>query len=670
MRPLTPTHLWSLPRVGPAVLSPDGRRAAFTVVRGDIAEDTMRSAIHVVQVDVPGAEPLQVTAGVTRDSQPVWSPEGKEIAFLSDREGGPPQLYLISLEGGEARRVTRLPVPVVSPRWIPGTRDILFLACVPPDAGSLAEVAEILEERRARPGRPRVTEEGIVRYWDRWLTDGDRHHFFRVSLETGEVRDWTPSSRRHMDLMDATGSFDVSADGVEAAFTADISEPPHRCPCFAVFTLDLTDPSKKAVRVSPCEEAHHRNPRYSPCGRFLVWGRQEEITFYAEPIELQLYDRSTGTLCPLAEGWECSPSEWLFCPDGAGLLCVAEERMQNRIFRIDLDAAEGGRPSPLTGDGWALAPSTAATGEMVYLASSLTCPPELWRSSWRSRGECRAERLTRLTRVVMEDVDLAEPEAIPFEGARGDRVWMYVLTPPGAAGTGTPLPLVQLVHGGPHGCAGNVWGWRCNPQVLAGTGRVVAQVNFHGSSSFGEDFLKSILGDNPTMPFEDVMAATDRLIDEGRVDPGCMAAAGGSFGGYMISWIAGHTDRFRALVNHAGVYNLHAQFGEDAPWGNRRAYGAVPWDGQAAVAHIDGQSPHTCSERFATPMLITHGERDFRVPVGQAFENYNVHVQKGVPARLIIYPGENHWITSPANSLQWYEEVLAWLDRWMGPGAR
>jgi dipeptidyl aminopeptidase/acylaminoacyl peptidase len=238
---------------------------------------------------------------------------------------------------------------------------------------------------------------------------------------------------------------------------------------------------------------------------------------------------------------------------------------------------------------------------------------------------------------------------------------MFVVLPPGYE-PGKKYPLVQVIHGGPHGISADAFHWRWNAQLFASPGYVAALVNFQGSTSWGQDFARRIQGRWGDQPFADVMIATDALVASGLVDEKRMAAAGGSYGGYLAAWIEGHTDRFRCIVNHAGVYDTLAQWASDVTQGRGVSLGGVPWDGLEA---IDRYNPARFAAGFTTPMLVIHGERDFRVPVAQGLECYGVLKDKGVPARLVYFPDENHWILKPRNSLLWYREVQEWLSRWL-----
>jgi dipeptidyl aminopeptidase/acylaminoacyl peptidase len=238
---------------------------------------------------------------------------------------------------------------------------------------------------------------------------------------------------------------------------------------------------------------------------------------------------------------------------------------------------------------------------------------------------------------------------------------MFLVYPPGAE-AGRRLPLVHVIHGGPVGTFGDEFHYRWNAHAFAAPGYLVALVNFHGSSSFGQSWVESILGAHPDKPFEDVMKATDYLIARGLADPERMAAAGGSYGGFLVEWIAGHTNRFKCLVSHAGVYDLLGQSASDITFGRHHSYGGYPFTN---LENVEKWSPNRYAANFETPMLVLHGERDYRVPVTQGLEIYGVLTAKGVPARLVYYPDENHWILKGQNAKHWYGEVLGWLAKYL-----
>ena len=342
----------------------------------------------------------------------------------------------------------------------------------------------------------------------------------------------------------------------------------------------------------------------------------------------------------------------------------AEARGRVHVYSLPISGGTG-EPRLVAGGG-TTAGTDVAQGPngpvVVFTRTSMLQPAELYAVPLTG-GEPRA--LTSFNAERLAQLDLGTAGEATFEGAGGDEVHMFLAFPPGFDKK-RKWPLIHLIHGGPHGAFQDEFHYRWSAALFAAQGYVAALVNFHGSTGYGQAFAEAILGNHGDKPFEDIMKATDYLIAQGYVDEKRMAAAGGSYGGYMVSWILGHTDRFAALINHAGVYDLMAQFASDAAWGRPNNYGGAPWTDPAKV---DLKSPSRYAKNFVTPTLILHGEKDYRVPVTQGINLYGVLQGKGVPTRIVIFPDENHWVLKPQAALLWWKETIAWLDRYIGKGA-
>jgi dipeptidyl aminopeptidase/acylaminoacyl peptidase len=652
-KPFTVETMWAVKRVGTPSLSPDGTQAAYTVSLYDMDEN--RSNADVWVMPVAGGPGRRLTANKASDSSPVWSPDGKRLAFLSRREGdAASQLYLLPLDGGEPERLTDLPLSVSNPKWLPDGKRIAFVSHVIAGAETPEATKKALDAREKNKVKARVTDNRLFRFWDRWLTDEEYPHLFVVNVETRAVTDLLPGSKRLFNLQDGAGSFDVSPDGSTIAFAANASEPPYRTLNSDIFSVPTTGGEVKNLTAG--NAAEDTDPVFDPSGKRLAYGREKKADGWPDYRRLAVLDLATGASADLTEGWEHSADGWAWTADGATLVFTAEVRARTSLFAIP--AAGGARPREVHRGGSVAGPEITAQGEVVFQLHSLSQPPELAAVRLDGSG---FRRLTTVNDELMASVALGPVEEMSFRGAGGDEVQMFVVFPPGFDRS-RKYPLVHLVHGGPVGTFGDAFSFRWNPRAFASPGYVVAMVNFHGSSSFGQAWVESILGAHPDKPFTDVMKATDHLIAQGYVDPARLAAAGGSYGGFLVNWIAGHTDRFRALVSHAGVYSLLGQSASDTSYGRQHSYGGYPF---TQLANIERWSPNRFAAAFRTPMLVLHGERDYRVPVTQGLELYGVLTAKGVPARLVYYPDENHWILKGQNSRHWYGEVMGWLERWL-----
>ncbi len=697
-RRFTPEDLWALPRVGGPVPTKDGKQLIVSVSTYSLEtnEGTTRlwrvpasakKAGNGARGDV--ARPLTTAEATSGD--PAVSPDGSRLALIrkpgtpkgdKKKAGGPehpdkPQLYVMPLDGGEPERVTDLPLGVASPRWFPDGKRIAFVVPLYLDAMSVKGTSELRKKREEDPVKAAVTENRVYRVWDTWITDNRVHHIFVLDLDSGEMMDLLPRWRRWMDPTGASGTFDIAPNGREIAFAACRSKPPYDPFLWGAFTVPVpatVHVKAKAGRVTeirPGKVAHADYPVYSPDGRFIVYGIQREFDFYADRVRLVAFNRKSGKHTVLTEEWDGSAAGWTFGEDPKTIFFEAETNARTAFYSLDLPRAlrdpAATKPRELLRGGTFTAPRVA--GKRIFTSQSgLTHPPEVFSCSLSGGDE---RYVTAFTDPVMKQIQPATLDEWIFDGAEGDPVQMFILYPPGVKKVrGKPakrLPLVHLIHGGPHGTFGDTWHWRWSALAFASHGYAVALVNFHGSTSWGQEFAACIHGRWGDQPYTDIMRATDELIEAGVADPKRIAATGGSYGGYMASWIASQTDRFACIINHAGVCDLQTQYASDFTQGRQRSMGGEPWD---RIEGMDRYSPMRHAAGFKTPMLVIHGERDYRVPYAQALQIYNVYKARKLPARLVCYPDENHWILKPKNSLHWYGEFLGWLDRWMGKKRR
>mgnify|MGYP001765378394 CR=1 FL=1 len=650
-RPMAIDDLWSFEQVGRPVLSPDGGLAVFPVAVPSLDRNESNSDLWIVPTD-GGGPPRRLTWNEGPDGSPAWSPDGRRIAFVSKRKEENAQLYVLSLDGGEAERITDLPTAVADPRWHPDGKRILFVASTWPDVNDdFDALRKRQQERDVDKVRAQITENRALRYWDHYLADGRVSHVFEASLETGKVRDLMPGSSRILGLDGA--EWDLSPDGSEIAFSANATDPPYRTWNQDVFVVPVAGGEPR--NLSADNPADDLRPRYSPDGRFLLWGRNRRVELDADFTRLALHDRRTGATSDLAAEWDGSPSGWTFTPDGRTVVFHGEERGRVHLYAVP---AAGGAPRVVVRGGSTGGACAGPDGLVLFTLQSLTRPPEI-AAVRLADGEIR--NLTAFNDAKLLALDLGRVEDVTFAGANGDPVQMFVVLPPGFD-PARKWPLVHLIHGGPHGAWTDSFHFRWNAALMASRGYVTVLVNFHGSTGFGQAFAESIVGAHGDKPFTDIMRATDRLIAAGYVDETRMAAAGGSYGGYLVAWILGHTGRFAALVDHAGVYDLMAQFASDATWGRSTNYGAAPWEDPGT---IDRWSPSRYAASFRTPTLVLHGEKDFRVPVTQGINLHGVLTAKGVPSRIVIFPEEGHGVVKPQGSRLWWTEVFAWLERWL-----
>jgi dipeptidyl aminopeptidase/acylaminoacyl peptidase len=418
-----------------------------------------------------------------------------------------------------------------------------------------------------------------------------------------------------------------------------------------------TDGSGTLRNITEGNPGDDSSPSFSPDGRSLVFTRLKMPYYCGEVGKLWWHDLATGKNTALTDAIDLSLSDVEFSDDGTTLWLTAEDKGVVPIFKLKADGTgltavyKEGSSSSLK----------AQSGRIVFLNDNTNRPNELFTLDPKS-GAVR--QLTRFNEALMAQLDLGTVESYWFDGAGGDKVQGWMILPPGFDATKT-YPLVQLMHGGPHTMVRDTWSYRWNPHVFAAPGYVVTWVNRHGSTGFGQQFAQSILNEWGVKPLDDILRSTDHLLARlPNIDPKRMAAAGGSYGGYMAAWAAGHTDRFACLIDHAGVNDFITQYGADVtPFGFTQVLGGTPWDNPEGMQK---NNPVNYAKNFKTPMLILHGELDYRVPYVNGTALYAIFQAMNIPSRLVIYPNENHWILSPQNSIHWNWEVQSWLSRFIG----
>jgi dipeptidyl aminopeptidase/acylaminoacyl peptidase len=649
--PLTVEDLWALERVGSPAVSPDGKWLAYVVTTFDREKNAGTGQLWLVPTD-GSAPPRRLTFHDAGGKSPAFSPDGKFLVFSSKRGEGPAQLYRISLEGGgEPEQLTTLPVSPSDVRFFPDGKSLAFVANTFPDLDDdFAKVKERLDSQKNDKSQVKISDNRTLRYWDHYLTDGSVTHVFKLDLASRKVTDLLPGRDPLVGFESL--EWDLSPDGKEIAWSVNSTSPPFKTLDFNIELIEVE--TGKARPIGADNLASDSGPVYSPDGKYLLWGRNLRPDWPSEQNQLVRYDRKSGEIKPLLAGWDRDPSSWRVSSDGKTVVFVAQENGRQNLYSVGID---GGTPRLLVAGGNIGSPRPAGS-RVVYQSDGFYRPANFF-SVPAAGGD--AKQLTDHNKDRLAGIAKGKVESITYAGAGGADVQMWLHLPPGFD-PAKKWPLLMLLHGGPHGASLESFHYRWNAELFAAKGYIVAQPNFHGSTGFGQAFADAIVGRHGDKPFEDVMKAVDLLVARGYVDEKRLAAAGGSYGGYLVSWLLGHTDRFAAIINHAGVYDLNAQFASDMTYGRSFAYGSEPWEDPM---RIDEQSPSRFAKNFDTPTLILHGELDYRVPYTQGVMLHGVLTAKGVPSRIVIFPQENHWILKPQSAEIWWREVFAWLAKYL-----
>ncbi|RVT53831.1 S9 family peptidase [Rubrivivax albus] len=659
-KPLTVDTLWQIRRLGAPSLAPDGAQAVAALTTYSMDDNKGRSALWLLST--LGGKPRALTACGEKDGQPRWSPRGDRIAFVAQREqegakDETPQLYLIAPDGGEAVRAATVATGVEGFRWCPDGKRLLLVSWVWPELKGLKAQAKQHKAFKERKETGYATSEAQYRYWDHNLPMGREPHLMLLDADSGKVRDLFEGTPYALGRADpGAGSFDVSPDGKRVVFAFDPAPEKRLDHPFALAEMEL---KSGRVRVIAQDAAWDMGaPRYAPDGDRIAFVAQHRGLKHTMPDQLAVWDRETG-------GWDVLSAEWdheVQAPlhwedDGQAVLFAAEQRGRRHLWRFDLPDR---RAELLAEGGWLQAFDKAA-GTLVTLADAIDHPPEM--RVHPPGGAPR--RIEAFNDALMAGVATGVTEEAWVTGALGDQVQVWITYPPGfdpARPGKQKLPLLQVIHGGPHTAFGDAWHFRWNVQAFAAQGYVVAAVNYHGSSSFGYAFKDSITHRWGELELQDVEATTEMLLQRPWADPKRVFATGGSYGGFMVAWMNGRCEpgRYAAYVCHAGCFDWTAMFADDAYTWHAKELGAWYWDD---IGKVQSQSPHAFAANMTTPTLVIHGALDYRVPDAQGLAYYNTLKARNVDARLLWFPDENHWILKPRNSRLWYSEYFDWLKR-------
>ena len=658
-RPFTAKDLATLDRASDPRVSPDGRYVAYNVRSTDWDGNRGVNALWVLERGAT-TPPRLIRDQEKSGAAPQWSADGRWLYFISSRSGSA-QVWRAPAGGSEAKPVTSLPLDVALFRLTPDGRGLVAAINVHPDCETLA-CSKARDEAKAKVKATGTVYDGATpRFWDAYL-DGRYLNLFAVKLNAEApateaialTRGYRADivSRPEGDL----SSFVITADGATVFFAArpsgsaqGLGDPE------SLYSVPM-DASAQPKRLDAAA-TNDGVLALSPDGARLAYLSQTGSTFTAPRARIMLRDLKSGATHELAPGFDRSPVTLAWSADGAVLYAVAEDVAQDRIFAI---SPVSGAVKPLTGDGH-VGGIDVAKGLVVYSRDALDSPAEVFELA--SGGSAR--QLTHVGQEALAQTPFSSSEQFSFTGWNGESVHGYVVKPADFQ-PGRKYPVAFLIHGGPHGSFGNAWSYRWNPQVWAGMGYAVVMVDFHGSSGYGEAFAKSIIGHWGDRPLEDLQKGwAYALAKYPYLDGEHACALGGSYGGYMIAWIAGSWNQpWKCLVDHDGVFDTRSMaYSTDIPGFAEHETGGFGWE---HAAQYELFNPAARIGAWTKPILVVHGGRDYRVPIDQGLAAFTAAQRKGAPSQLLYFPDENHWVLKPQNSVEWYRVVGAWMGRWTG----
>jgi dipeptidyl aminopeptidase/acylaminoacyl peptidase len=701
---MTFEDMMKMRRLGETAVSPDGKWLAYSVTDVDLEKNTRTATLWLQPI--AGGDPQPLAVAKPGDSGIQFAPDSKRILFLSGREGGQ-QVWLADFDPSSGatsnpKKLTAISTEADNALWSPDGHSVVFTSSVYPDCpaigpadGGVGDKCNADRDKAAADSKVKaqIFTHLLYRHWNHFTGD-KRSHLFLATVETGALRDLTPNDPHDVPpfSLEGGGGFAISPDSKELAFTENLDPEPAISTSASIFTLDLTNPSAKPVKVSTSAGGNF-NPAYSPDGKYLAWRSQERAGYESDKFRLFLYDRAARTAKDLLPKFDNWVDEFAWAPDSQTIYLAAGNEGAVPVFATSLDgklarltyyAGEFSDLHPLADGKSILATkvTVAQPGEVVavlknpngdvqHIAMEVPGEPGKFPVSGKNSPVAIAQ-LTHLNDALLAQLDLPKLENFWFTAADKTKLQGFLIRPP-AFDPAKKYPVKFLIHGGPQGAWGDSWSYRWNAELFAANGYVVVMINPRGSTGYGQAIVDGVNGDWGGKPFTDLMTGLDYaeqhypFIDKNRE-----CALGASYGGYMANWVLGHTDRFKCIVSHDGMFNAESAFGStEEDWFNTWEFKGHPWD---YYGKPDSEnpfrkwSPMLSAKNFKTPTLVVHGQLDYRLDVSEGFQLFDTLQLLKVPSKMLYFPDEGHWVLKPQNSRLWYKTVNDWVDEWTKQG--
>jgi len=670
--PLTHEAMWAMKRVGAPVPSPDGKWVVFSLVEPAYDEKDQVSDLWIVPAD-GSAKPRRLTFSKGGEGGVAWSPDSRQIAFSARREGDEVgQIYVLDVAaGGEAVRVTSLSTGARSPQWSPDGKSLLFTSTVYPGTADDEANKKIAAERKAQKYRARVYDKFPVRNWDKWIEDTQSHLFVQAAQPGAKAKDLLAGTKLVSERGFA-GRVSDSGDELDAVWTPEgdaiifVASTNRDAAAYAEPNTSLFKISANGgepTRLTTTLDGFSR-PTFRPDGKALYAGyelKTDNKTYHLDRLAKFSWPNA-GQPEIITAKWDRSVGSFAFTPNSKSIYLTAEEAGNEKLFTMPADGGEVTLAMDMTRGVYTNLRIPAKASSTILIANweSATNPPEVFRLDLNTKTQ---QALTTFNAEQVAKIDWLPLRHFWFTSKAGKRIHNMLALPPNFD-EHKKYPLFVVIHGGPHSMWRDNWGLRWNYFMLSRPGYVVLLTNYTGSTGFGESFSQSIQGDPFKGPGNEINEAADEAIRIFPfVDGSRQAAAGASYGGHLANWLQATTTRYKALISHAGLINLESQWGtSDTIYSREVNNGGPVWE-QGPIWRE--QNPIRYAKNFRTPILLSVGENDFRVPLNQTLENWSVLQRLRIPSRLIVWPDENHWILKGENSRYWYTEVYAWLKKYL-----
>lgn len=655
-RPMTETDLVMMKRLAAVAASPDGMMVAYQLRETDLEANKGKTDLYMLKLGTTGAQPVMFASRPDKNEHdPAFAPDGKSIFYISN-ESGSDQIWRYDISSATTTQASNFKTDVsgfeISPDglkfaiWGDIARNCMEFGC-----------AKDGDTSKPGPGTGREYDQLMTRHWDQWETPGNYSRVFTVVLRA-DGKLGTLGTAMDGDLVGDAPSkpfgggdeISWSADSSAVLFAlrhADANEA--KSTNLDIYRSALQNPTP--VNLSADNAGMDTTPAASPDGKWLAWTSMARATYEADRLVIKLIDLKSGKITALTDTWDRSVASLAWAANSKSLLVTAQDVLETPLYRIDLK----GKIKRLTERGSLAEAVLLKNGGVVYAINSINGPSDLFHMDTKGK----TTQLTNVNADTMAMLDPVNYQKFDFTGANGDQVYGQIVKPQGATGK---LPVLLLVHGGPQGTFNNSWSYRWNPAVMASQGYAVVSIDFHGSTGYGQKFTDSIHKNWGGWPLEDLQKGMEAVgkIDA-QLDTNNACALGGSYGGYMMNWISGNwPDRFKCLVNHAGIFDLRAMAYEtEELWFDQWDNGG-PW---TTRSDAEKWNPVNHVAKWKTPTLVIHGERDYRIPYSQSLAAFTALQQQGVESKLLVFPDENHWVLKPKNSIQWHQTVFDWVGK-------
>ena len=652
-----------LKRVERPVLSPVGKWVVFGAEDVDLEANTKIS--HLWIVPATGGESRRLNETPNHEERPRFSPDGKRLIW-SSKATDPSQIWMCDFDTdigaltGKPHQVTNISIGADGAIWSPDGKNIVFVSAVYPDCKDDACNKRRDEELKNSKVKAKIFTRLLYRHWNAF-TEFKRSHLFVLPADSDAS---STASRAPTDLtpgdhdvppfnLGGQDMYAISPDGQELAYTSNIDEVEATSTNNEIFIVPMTGGTPKKISTSP---GNDNTPLYSPDGHHIAWRSMARPGFEADKETLVIYQRQLGQSRKLAADWDRSVTSFAWLPDSKTIILSAEDRGESPLYSLALDASQPTDLVRLHADDLTFGAST----QLFFTRMSISSPNEIWCTDVAKKTQPIA--ITHLNDTLLSQIDMQPLESFTFRGANNDAVQGFIIKPPGLD-PAKKYPLKFLIHGGPQGAWGNEWTYRWNAELFAANGYVVVMINFHGSTGYGQKFTDSISGDWGGKPYIDLMKGLDYVektypfIDKTRE-----AALGASYGGYMANWLLGHTNRFKCIVSHDGMFNAESAYSTtEELWFPEWEFRGPPWQQRELYRK---SSPHLFADKFKTPTLVVHGQLDYRLDVSEGFQLFTTLQRLKIPSKMLYFPDEGHWVLKAQNSQLWYKTVNDWVDQW------